>query len=154
MGKNQYGGNKQKSMANKTTEAPMRYSTCDLELYARVTKALGNGMFHVEDNNKRTYMAHVRGKMRGKSKRSNLIKVGEMLLIGLREWETTSKNADVLYIYEENQTHLISENDPFKVDKLIERNDIISYDYGESEGVSTNNTHIHFDESNIDFDNI
>ena len=93
MGRNKFGGNKQKAMANsKTVEIPMRYSTCELEVYAKIMKSWGNGMFQVQDNDGNTYVGHVRGKMRGKSKRNNLIRVNDIVLVGLREWESDKKN--------------------------------------------------------------
>ena len=130
MGRNQFGGNKQKSMANKKSfEIPMRYSTCALELYAKIMKAWGNGMFQIQDNDGNLYIGHVRGKMRGKSKRSNLIRVNDIVLVGLREWESDKKNVDILYIYEENQVALIQQNRHCNTDNIIETNDIIQYDY-------------------------
>ena len=130
MGRNKFGGNKQKAMANsKPVEIPMRYSTCELEIYAKIMKAWGNGMFEVQDNDGNTYVGHVRGKMRGKSKRNNLIRVNDIVLVGLREWESNKKNVDVLYIYEENQVSLIQQNSSSNTDRIIEHNDMIQYDY-------------------------
>jgi initiation factor 1A len=162
MGRNQYGGNKQKSMANKVVEVPMRYASSHLELYAKVTKACGNGMFQLEDNNANIYIGHVRGKMRGKSKRNNLVKLNDILLIGLREWESLKKNADILYIYEENQVQLLSDNARHPTDRLIERSDIITYDYNDSDNTKTKSHEkeevvvINFDdtECEIDIENI
>jgi initiation factor 1A len=142
MGRNQFGGNKQKSMANnKSFEIPMRYSTCALELYAKVMKACGNGMFQIQDNEGKLYIGHVRGKMRGKSKRSNLIRVNDIVLVGLREWESHKTNVDILYIYEENQVYLIQQNRNCNTDNIIETNDMIEYDYSnQSKHENTNIT--------------
>jgi translation initiation factor IF-1 len=130
MGRNQFGGNKQKSMANKTVVAPMRYSEDELEQYGKVIRAWGNGMFQIQDNEGKLYVGHVRGKMRGKSKRNNLVKVHDIVLMGMREWESERKNVDILYIYEENQISLITQRSRDTTSNLIEQNDLITYDYG------------------------
>ena len=112
MGRNKFGGNKQRGMANKDAVGlegePMRYvADPRLEFYAKVVRALGNGMFHVKDSLQRLLVAHVRGKMRGKSKRSNLIKLDDIVLIGLREWESSPKNCDILFLYDPSHLPLL-----------------------------------------------
>jgi initiation factor 1A len=145
MGRNQFGGNKQKSMANKNVIAPMRYTNDELELYAKVMKPWGNGMFQVQDNDGNLYMGHVRGKMRGKSKRNNLIKKDDIVMIGLREWESEKKNVDILFIYDESQVALIAERAKEDTSNIIEQNDMITYDYSSS----SNNKDSETTESNV-----
>jgi hypothetical protein len=55
--------------------------------------------------------------------------VNDIVLVGLREWESDKKNVDVLYIYEENQVSLIQQNSSSNTDRIIEHNDMIQYDY-------------------------
>ena len=87
-------------------------------------------MFQIQDNEGKIYVGHVRGKMRGKSKRNNLVKVHDIVLMGMREWESERKNVDILYIYEENQISLITQRSRDTTSNLIEQNDLITYDYG------------------------
>lgn len=97
MVKNVKGGNKAKGQARKTNnfnKAPsssLRISQDNLELYAQVTKTLGNGMCHVLcilDGV--TRLCHIRGKFRGRNKTNNIIKNGSWILVGLRSWENSS----------------------------------------------------------------
>jgi translation initiation factor IF-1 len=104
MGKrNTVGGKKGKGMANKslntTNNAPLRLSNSPYEKYACVTKLNGNGMCNVITEDQITLLAHIRGNMRGASKRNNFISPFSIVLIGLREWESTPKNCDILSIY-------------------------------------------------------
>lgn len=110
MVKNTTGGSKTKGQARKfVTGAPkntLRFSKDELEIYAQVTKNLGNGMCHVICIDGENRLCHIRGKFRGRGKRDNLIEMGTWLLVGLREWEMNStqkkdklENCDVLEVY-------------------------------------------------------
>lgn len=130
-------------MANKegggVNEERMRFAEGDgvsgLEVYGRVVRALGNGMFHVLDALNRTLVAHVRGKMRGKSKRSNLIKVDDIVLIGLRQWESIPKNCDILYIYDPSQSSILPLHPSLLLDHHHPHHPI-TYDYSSSSSSS------------------
>ena len=92
MVKNTTGGNKAKSKASKSFIKPantyLRTAECEFELYAQVTRVLGNGMCHVLCvNDGQTRLCHIRGKFRGRGKGDNIVKNGSWLLVGLREWE-------------------------------------------------------------------
>jgi len=101
------GGNKTKGQARKfVTSKPstkLRISEDECEIYAQVTKTLGNGMCHISDSTGKLLLCHIRGKFRGRSKRDNLIATGSWLLVGLREWETQKdsklQNCDLLEVY-------------------------------------------------------
>jgi translation initiation factor 1A len=109
MVKNTIGGSRHKGQARKFVNAPrqtsnIRLSTDDNELYAQVTKMLGNGMCHVLCIDGKTRLCHIRGKFRGRGKRDNLIGNNSWLLIGLREWESDKNdiklnNCDLLEVY-------------------------------------------------------
>lgn len=110
MVKNTTGGSKTKGQARKfVTAAPkntLRTSKDELEIYAQVTKNLGNGMCHVICIDGETRLCHIRGKFRGRGKRDNMVEMGSWLMVGLREWEMEStqkkgklENCDVLEVY-------------------------------------------------------
>jgi len=110
MVKNTTGGSKTKGQARKFANAPkqsanIRLSNDECELYAQVSKMLGNGMCHVLCIDGNTRLCHIRGKFRGRGKRDNLIGNNSWLLIGLREWEsektseTKFQNCDLLEVY-------------------------------------------------------
>jgi initiation factor 1A len=105
------GGNKTKGQARKFITAPksniLRISEDDCEVYAQVTKTLGNGMCHVICIDEITRLCHIRGKFRGRGKRDNTINNGSWILVGLREWELEKKsdgkklqNCDLLEVYD------------------------------------------------------
>jgi translation initiation factor 1A len=104
------GGNKAKGQARKFVTAPrssvLRVSEDDCEVYAQVTKTLGNGMCQVLCIDNITRLCHIRGKFRGRGKRDNTIVNGTWILVGLREWELDKKpdgkklqNCDLLEVY-------------------------------------------------------
>jgi len=109
MVKNTTGGSKTKGQARKFVNAPrqssnIRLSNDEYEVYAQVTKMLGNGMCHVLCIDGKTRLCHIRGKFRGRGKRDNLIGNNSWLLIGLREWESEKdekkmQNCDLLEVY-------------------------------------------------------
>jgi len=110
MVKNTTGGTKTKSMARKfaaPSSAELRLPDGPLELIACVTKPLGNGMLQVTTNDNSVLCAHIRNKFRGKQKRHNFIHNFDIVLIGLREWENPSKNADILFLYDSNHISLL-----------------------------------------------
>ena len=112
MVRNVSGGSKTKSRARKdiceeTHSNHIRLPECDLEKIAYVTKAFGGGRFEVqlEDSDKIHCIA--RGKHKGKNRRNNLISIGCLILIGLREWENPHKTSDLITIYT-----------PYEIEKL------------------------------------
>lgn len=124
MVKNTTGGNKAKGKARKLNEgaprqnAYLRTSSNEFELYAQVSKVLGNGMCHVLCvSDGATRLCHIRGKFRGRGKSDNIVKNGTWLLVGLREWEngssgTTKKlqNCDLLEVYSDLEKEKLKTN--------------------------------------------
>jgi translation initiation factor IF-1 len=112
MVKNTHGGSKHKSQARKLVNAPqsnkLRLPECDAECFAIVTKMLGNGMCHVnilhQNNILENIVCHIRGKFRGRNKKSNLISTSSIVLVGLRDWEKNISACDLLDIY--NSHHI------------------------------------------------
>ena len=99
MVKNTQGGSSHKKFARKHSSASksykLRLSEDEGEIYAVVTKMLGNGMFHCYCIDEITRLGHIRGKFSGRGKRDNMVEVGKWLLIGLREWDI-SKDKKVI----------------------------------------------------------
>jgi hypothetical protein len=102
MVKNTTGGSKSKKMANKHVNAPktdkLRLALEDGEIYAIVTKNFGNGVQVITIKNE-TLFCHIRGRFTGRSRRDNTLAVGSWVLVGLRDWESTKKNCDLLEVY-------------------------------------------------------
>jgi len=109
MVKNVYGGNKHKSQARKNTiktSNKLRIAEDEGELYAIVTKILGNGMFYAHCIDDIQRLAFIRGKFSGRGKRDNNIEPGKWVLVGEREWDIGSTDktnkplkCDLLEVY-------------------------------------------------------
>jgi translation initiation factor 1A len=100
MVKNTHGGSGHKKFASKHSNAPknnkLRISEDEGEIYAIVTKMLGNSMFHCYCLDGITRLGHIRGKFSGRGKRDNMVESGKWVLIGLREWDVPSEKITAL----------------------------------------------------------
>ena len=165
MVKNTTGGSKHKGMARKLVNAPVsnkiRYSEDEDECYAKVSKMLGNGMCHVtllhKDVIHENIVCHIRGKFRSRNKKSNLVAVGGVVLVGLRSWTSNLDACDLLCIYNDNQ--ISSLNLP---SSLLQNNHFsqpidndISFDNHISNSYFNNiDSTISFNDNDIDLDDI
>lgn len=107
MVKNQ-GGNKSKKMGRKFLSAPVdkrvRLAEEEGEIYASVTKLLGNGMFYAVDPEGKEKLVVMRNKFRGRGKRDNSVTVGGWVLIGVRDFESSAKpKHDLLEVYNDSE---------------------------------------------------
>jgi initiation factor 1A len=86
-----------------TRSVKLVVSTDPCELYAIIIKNLGDGMCHVHCIDNVVRLCIIRGKFRGRNKRSNFVNIGSWVLVGKREWETQSKSkmekCDLMEIY-------------------------------------------------------
>jgi initiation factor 1A len=107
MVKNTVGGNKSKGQARKhlssNSNKALKVSEDECEVYAQVTKMLGNGMCYVMCMDEKTRMCFIRGKFKGRGKRDNFIGLHSWVLVGLRDFETvkegSQENCDLLEVY-------------------------------------------------------
>ena len=111
MVRNTQGGCKAKSHARKfssnyTSKSATRLSSCALEVYACVTKLFGQGRCLVHTVDDKELQCIIRNKFRGRSKRNNVVAVGTLLLIGLREWKGPDfHTCDVLEVYDQEDVN-------------------------------------------------
>jgi initiation factor 1A len=123
MVKNLHGGTGTKSLARKhqikAKSDHVRLPECDEEQFAYVEKMLGNGMCEVYTNDNIRLIGHIRNKFRGRQKRHNTIIKGMILLVGLRTWESTAKNCDILTIYDDNDIKQIKNKPDVAIDNLL-----------------------------------
>jgi len=99
MVKNTKGGSNHKKFARKfvsngSKANNLRVSQDVGEVYAIVTKMLGNGMFHCHCIDRKIRLGHIRGKFsyRG-GKRDNMVQGGKWVLVGLREWDSSETSS-------------------------------------------------------------
>ena len=170
------GGNKAKGQArkyvnnDKKVNKNVRVSSDSLEIYAQVEKVLGNGMYNVVCIDGRNRLCHSSGKFKGRNKKDNFVKLGTWLLIGLRDYESSStnkklENCDLLEVYNELETEklkttvnedwslFISNDDKnsFATKKIIESSE--SYVFGDEKTLEKRET-IAEDEEEINIDDI
>jgi translation initiation factor 1A len=100
MVKNTHGGSGHKKFARKHTTGQksnkLRVSEDEGEIYAIVTKMLGNGMFHCYCIDGIIRLGHIRGKFTGRGKRDNMVETAKWILIGLREWDVPSEKSSTI----------------------------------------------------------
>jgi translation initiation factor 1A len=111
MVKNTKGGNNNKKFARKNVAVEnVRYKTRLLdtnepcEMYAIVTKMLGQGNCEVLCNDGKKRLCVIRKKFKGRNKRNNMITPHSIILIGIRDWEIVTEDkkqkCDLLEVYE------------------------------------------------------
>ena len=106
MVKNTTGGGKAKGFARKSfipSNHKLRLSESDDEKYAHITKMFGNGMCQVLCDDNKTRICIIRGKFQGKGKRTSILTLGSIALVGIRSWETDSNKCDLLEVYGQNE---------------------------------------------------
>jgi initiation factor 1A len=122
MVRNITGGNGSKGLARKDQtkgSSHIQLSTDELEQYACVTKAFGNGMVEIYTNDNVRLIGHIRNKFRGKNKRNNLITVDSIVLVGLRDYEKPPKNCDILTVYDQMQVEQLRLMPNLKIDNIL-----------------------------------
>ena len=137
MVKNTFGGNKHKGQARKLVNnkpsSKLRVAEEEGEIYAQVTKMLGNGMCQVICIDQQPRLCFIRGKFRGRGKRDNTIKTGSWVLIGLREWSMDKvstlealQKCDLLEVYTDLDKERLKKTVSCKWSLFIENDAIFS----------------------------
>jgi len=114
MVKNFKGGSKHKKFARKNVKGNssgfderVRKLTHPDEIYASVTKILGNGRVEILCNDGKSRHCVIRNKFSGKNKRNNELTTGSVILAGRRSWETPNdtkkETCDLLCVYNISQ---------------------------------------------------
>lgn len=131
MTKNTTGGNKHKSFAKeKKTHSFITPQMTEFHHFAIVTKMYGNGLFSCITQNQLTLMGHIRNKFKARHKRSNFVSIGSIILVGLREWESTPKNADLIYVYDADEIETLQSQ--YNIQYLIQMSNNMSSFQGAS----------------------
>jgi translation initiation factor IF-1 len=130
MVKNIKGGKGHKSIARKSlllsaSDTHVRLPENSLELFAVVTKFYGN-MCDVTTHNNLELKCHIRGKFKGKSKRNAYIVVGKIILVGLRHYESTPKNCDLLHVFEANSYSTLTSLPSYNLNNIFNISSSIS----------------------------
>jgi initiation factor 1A len=124
MVRNTTGGTKTKGLARKhqqknTNSVHVRLPDGEEERFGYVSKMLGNGMCEIYISTNQRLIGHIRNKFRGRNKRHNLISSQMIVLVGLRTWESTLKNCDILCIYDDNEINQLKNRPGIGIDEII-----------------------------------
>jgi hypothetical protein len=103
MVKNSNGGKKSKGFARKSLSQDTFHDpkpNPPFEFNAVVTQMLGNSNCLVDllDSNHVNLICHIRGKFRGRHKSNHIIHKNSRLIVGIRHWEHTIQNVDLLHL--------------------------------------------------------
>ena len=110
------------------------------EQIACVTKMFGNGMCEIYNNDNVKLIGHIRGSMRGRQKRHNRIESSMLVLVGLRTWESTLKNCDILCIYTDEEVEQLKTLPSVNITNVLSsRNNTIGVSQELFEGVDFEN---------------
>lgn len=120
MVKNTKGGKGHKKFGRKFGQSGgnkmVREAKEDGEIYACVSKVLGNNMAHIITQYNKTMLLHIRNKFRGRSKSGNTIAMGTYILAGERTFETVKSdklsNCDLLEVYSEHEVDKLKKENP------------------------------------------
>jgi len=110
------GGNKAKKFASKSfniSNRATRFAIEDGEVYAIVQRMLGNNICEILCIDGTTKLCIIRGKFLGKGKRDNKLARGIWILVGMREWEVTTKDkekCDLLEVYSDTDKEKLIKN--------------------------------------------
>lgn len=123
MVKNVKGGKGSKGFARKLLHTPVkttvRVPENPLEVFAIVSKFYGN-MCDVNTVDGKSYKCMIRNKFRGRSKFSSLIAVGNIILVGFRDFEAPNyKICDLLETYDMNDVRILSNMPGVNIQPLI-----------------------------------
>ena len=124
MVRNTTGGTKTKGLARKhqqknSNSSHVRLPDGEEERFGYVSKMLGNGMCEIYISTNQRLIGHIRNKFRGRNKRHNLISSQMIVLVGLRTWESTLKNCDILCIYDDNEINQLKNRPGIGIDEII-----------------------------------
>jgi len=119
MGKNKFGGNKAKKMARKhniPVERKTRFQKEEGEIYGCCNKIHGGGQIQVMCIDGIERLCFIRKKFKGRGKKDNIINIGTIVLIGMREFETVSENklqkSDLLEVYSAIDKYNLEQHHP------------------------------------------
>jgi len=150
MVKNTKGGSGHKNLARKnvnSSSSKVRFSENEFECYALVTTMLGDGRCKVttfRDNRPLDLICVIRGKFRGRNKSHNLVSSSSIVLVGIRDWSSSSSLCDLLEVYSHDHLHIIRSAPhsyiPLLDNLLHKQSSSLDFDFDFSSDTSLHNT--------------
>jgi len=116
------GGKRTKAIARKnmaSRSSSLVLADCEEKKYAIVVKLMGGAICSILTEDNVSLMGHIRGKFSGRNKSKNMISTNTLVLIGLRTWESTPKNCDILEVYSHDDIKVLGQIPSIHIDHLI-----------------------------------
>jgi initiation factor 1A len=160
MGKNTFGGNKNKKFARKQINGSTNSSRLRLpedeenEKIAIVMRMSGGSICRIKIvGNENELICHIRGKHRGRNKGSNLITAGVIVLIGLRVDMSSKEECDLLYVYDSGEIEQLKKFPNLKIMSLLNTDEYKSNKTDDG-FIFTNEENIVFIDTETDEENV
>lgn len=109
MVKNTKGGKGAKALSRRlatTTDTSFVRTPVEGEFFALVTHMFGN-MCRAVDLHNKSFDCFIRGKFKGRNKRSSFITVGCFIIAGTRDFASSTTKCDVIEVFENSQVHAL-----------------------------------------------
>jgi translation initiation factor IF-1 len=161
MVKNSIGGNRAKSQARKFSSgydggmAALRLSQSDEEIYAVVTKLYGQGRCQIYTVAGAEMQCVIRSKFRGRNKRNNMVAVGTVVLVGIRDWASVdtakTQTTDLLEVYSSEEMNRLANIPSTQVHVLVRYVQTMTGVSGGTAGVSADHLVFSHEDADDDF---
>lgn len=102
----------------KQPQRPLLFKEDDVTEYGRVTRILGNGRFTVKMENKEV-IGRLCGKFRkGINKKNNIVGIGTVVLVGLRDFQENT--TDIIHVYTDEEVRRLVKQGAYKEEIVTE----------------------------------
>lgn len=130
-------------LGKKITVSGLRTSDNDDEMFAIVTKMLGNGMCEVRCSDNVDRLCIIRKKFSGRQKQRNQVGVGVTVMVGIRDWEHNEKSrlqkCDLLEVYSESELRKLKQRGAINVENITHQSIVTEDDEIEFDTSDRNN---------------
>jgi len=141
-------------VGKKIVVAGLRTSDNDDEMFAVVTKMLGNGMCEVKCSDNIERLCIIRKKFTGRQKQRNQVAIGVTVMVGLRDWEKNEKSripkCDLLEVYNESELRKLKQRGAISFENITHKS-IVTED-NEIEFDTSDRSNINQQLANLDID--
>ena len=91
--------------------------------YAQVTRVYGNGRFECKCSDDKIRMGIVRGVMRGRKKKFNLVTLNCTILLSLRDFD--NEKADIVHVYKDDEVKRLRKRGEITAEEQQQEDEIV-----------------------------
>lgn len=143
-------------IGKKIVVAGLRTSDNDDEMFAVVTKMLGNCMCEVRCADNIERLCIIRKKFTKRQKQRNQVAIGVTIMVGLRDWEKNEKSripkCDLLEVYNESELRKLKQRGAINFENITHKSIVTENDEIEFDTSDKNNVNIEQQLANLDID--